>query len=222
MSPTFDVRSRALPATVRRPARRPVRRPARRPAWAPPLLLVLLAAILAACGPAAPAGSFAATGPCDGSGRAAGTYKDLEALLPTGYQGEAPDSMDSGRSCTTDALGVLADRGVSDMRYAGTTWDLGMGRGLTVAVFEGDAVTPEAMIAFYEEGARKARRTERLATSDTTVAGRPARRLDVLWGSSAQSIVAWPDAQGARTFVLLAADLGDAAVLEALERLGDR
>lgn len=213
MSPTTRIRPRALGASADHRAARPH-------AWAVALLLLALA--VAGCGSEAPAASFAATGACAGSGRAPGTYPELETLLATEYEGEAPDSTDSGRSCTPDALGVLADRGVTDMRYAGTTWDLGTGRALTLAVFEGDGVTPEALIAFYEEGARKARRTERLATSDATVAGRPARRLDVLWAASAQSIVAWPDAAGTRTFVLLAADLGDTAVLEALERFGDR
>ena len=36
------------------------------------------------------------------------------------------------------------------------------------------------MLEFYETGARGARRTEKLVTSDTTVGGEPARRLDVL------------------------------------------
>ena len=209
MLPPTRLRFRALHALVLRLARTAA-------------LAVRLVAFVAACGSAAPAVSFAPSGPCDGSGRAAGTYPELEALLPAEYEGAAPDGTDSGRSCTSDVLGVLADRGVTDMRFAGTTWDLGTGRALTLAVFEGDGVTPEAMIAFYENGARKGRRTERLATRDTTVAGRPARRLDVLWASSAQSIVAWPDASGERTLVLLAADLGDTAVLDALTQFGDR
>lgn len=184
-----------------------------------PLLLVVAAALVA-CGPA-PAPSFSATGPCDGDGRAPATFPDLEALLPRVYEREAPDTVDSGRTCTREGLSTLADAGVTDMRFAGATWDLGSGRGLTFAVFEGDRVTPDAMVDFYRAGAEAARRTERWTTSEMTVAGRPASRLDVLWSQSAQTIVAWPSEDGERVNVLLAADLGDAKVAEALEQYGN-
>jgi hypothetical protein len=184
------------------------------------LLLVALALAVAACGPA-PAPSFSAEGPCDGDGRVAGTYPALEALLPTAYEGRTPDTIDSGRTCTAEGLDVLADAGVTDLRFAGANWDLGGGRGLTFAVFQGDGVTVDAMISFYEDGARGARRTEDLTTTETTVAGRPARRLDVLWGQTGQSIVAWPSEDGERVNVLLAADIGDTAVEEALALFGN-
>ena len=70
------------------------------------------------------------------------------------------------------------------------------------------------MLDFYEAGARSARHTEKLATSETTVGGRPAQRLDVLGSDgTGQTVVAWPAASAAdRVWVLLAADLGDAKV----------
>lgn len=195
--------------------------PMRRTAAVLALLPVLVAALLAGCG-AAPPPSFSADGPCDGDGRLAGTYPDLEALLPDAYEGEAPDLVDSGRTCTTAGLSTLAAAGVADLRFAGAIWDLGGGRGLTVAVFTGDNVTADAMIEFYETGARNARRTERLETSDATVGGRPARRLDVSWSQTGQTVVAWPSADGRRVNVLLASDLGDARVAAALQTFGSR
>lgn len=207
--------------TSLRPGRRPAAPDRPRPAAVAILLLVLAAALLAGCG-AAPPPSFAAEGPCDGDGRLAGTYPELEALLPHAYEGEAPDLVDSGRTCTAAGLSTLAGAGVTDLRFAGAVWDLGGGRGLTVAVFSGANLTPDAMIEFYEEGARNARRTERLEVSDTTVGGRPARRLDVSWSQTAQTVVAWPSADGRRVNVLLAADLGDTRVAAALETFGSR
>ena len=182
---------------------------------------MLVGLLAAGCG-AAPPSSFSPEGPCDGDGRAPGTYPTLEALLPDAYEGEAPDVVDSGRTCTTAGLATLAEAGVTDLRFAGATWDLGGGRGLTLAVFDGEGVTTDAMIEFYETGARDARRTERVEVSDTTVAGRQARRIDVVWSQTGQTIVAWPSADGERINVLLAADIGDARVAEILETYGAR
>lgn len=185
------------------------------------LFLALAATVAVACG-AAPPPSFSPEGPCDGDGRAPGTYPALEALLPDAYEGEAPDALDSGRTCTTAGLATLAAAGVTDLRFAGATWDLGGGRGLTLAVFDGEGLTVDAMIEFYETGARDARRTERVEVSETTVAGREAGRIDVVWSQTGQTIVAWPSSDGERVNVLLAADVGDARVAEILETYGTR
>jgi hypothetical protein len=186
-------------------------------------LFVVLALTLAACaGAGTPDVSFDPSTACASAtdeGHFAGAYPELEALLPSSYEQAAPTSVDSGRSCTPETLGTLRERGFPEVHFAGATWDLGNGRGLTVAVFEAPELVPERMIEFYEAGARAARRTDDLERSDTTVAGQPAKRLDVLYGDSAQTIVAWPSTDGAgRVKVLLAADLGDTKVAELLDR----
>ena len=57
--------------------------------------------------------------------------------------------------------------------------------------------------------------------SDTTVGGTDAKRLDVLGSDgTGQTIVTWPADEPGRVNVLLAADVGDARVAEALEALG--
>jgi hypothetical protein len=188
-----------------------------------PLFALLAAAVLVtACGgTAVPVVSFDPASPCTTDGRVPGAYPDLEARLPADYEGQPPANVDSGRSCTAAALGTLAEDGVAELRFAGATWDLGGTTGLTFAVFEAPGLEPGDMIRFYEAGARLARRTEKLATSDTTVGGRPARRLDVLGSDgTGQTIVAWPAEEPGRVHVLLAADLGDAKVAQALETLG--
>ena len=197
------------------------RPPSRRAAARRPLLalVTLIAALLvAACGAATPVASFDPASACTTDGRYPGAYPDLEALLPTTYEDKAPATVDSGRNCTPMALGILADSGVKGVRFAGATWPLGGTTGLTVAVFEGEGLDASNLLAFYEDGARKARRTEKLQVSDTTVGGAPAKRLDVLGSDgTGQTIVTWPGAEAGRVNVLLAADLGDARVAQALE-----
>ena len=180
-----------------------------------------LAVTVAACGRETPVASFDPASACETDGRFAGAYPELEALLPTAFEGKAPETVDSGRSCTDQALGTLAGAGVDGLRFAGATWALGGTSGVTVAVFEGDGLDAARLLTFYEDGARTARRTEKLQVSDTTVGATHAKRLDVLGSDgTGQTIVTWPGDEPGRVNVLLAADVGDARVAEALEALG--
>lgn len=180
--------------------------------------LLVIGVIAAACSAASiPLVSFDPASACTTDGRQPGAYPDLEALLPKTYEGKGPVNVDSGRNCTATALGTLAEAGVTGVRFAGATWDLGGATALTKAVFDGDGLTPSAMIDFYNAGAQANSKTEKLAVSDITVAGSAGRRLDVLQSDgTGQTIVAWPAAQPGLVHVLLAADIGDANVLEAL------
>jgi hypothetical protein len=181
----------------------------------------LIAVVVAACGSSIPVVSFDPTSPCTTDGRQPGAYPDLEARLPTQYEGQPPDNVDSGRSCTEGALGALAGLGISSVHFAGATWELAGGTALTVAVFEADGLTPGAMIDFYQAGASGNSKVEKIATSELTVAGRPGSRLDVLQSDgTGQTIVAWPASEPGRVMVLLASDLGDANVLKALDTFG--
>lgn len=185
------------------------------------LLAALLGAVFAACGGASfPIVSFDPATACTTDGRMAGAYPDLESRLPTSFQDRAPVNVDSGRSCSTDALGSLAVRGIDELRFAGATWDLDGGAAVTIAVFEAAGLTPVQMIEFYEASARANRKTEKLVTADATVGGLAGRRLDVLQSDgTGQTIVAWPTNEPDLVNVLLAADLGDTKVLEALDEL---
>jgi len=185
---------------------------------------VLTIVVLAACGgPTAPLVSFNPTGACTTDGQQPGAYPELEALLPTAYEGQAPTSVDSGRTCTPEALGTLAAAGVTELRFAGATWEAGGTKGWTLAAFTADGLTPAVMRDFYETGARAARRSEKVAISDATVAGTPAKRLDVLMSDgTGQTVVAWQPADDGPVWVLLAADVGDTRVVSLLEAFGSR
>ncbi len=193
----------------------------RRPAAAL-ALLVALAFVTSACGTSRNlVASFDPASACTTNGRMAGAYPDLEALLPASYDGKPPASVDSGRSCTADALGTLATHGITSARFAGATWSLGASTGLTLAIFDGTGLDAATMLEFYETPARSASHTDTLKDSDTTVGGRPAKRLDVLNNDgTGQTIVTWPSSTPGRVLVLLASDLGDARVAAALKTFG--
>ncbi len=187
-----------------------------------PLLALVAAILVAGCaGSKIPIATFDPSTPCTTDGRQPGAYPDLEAVLPKAYEGQPPVSVDSGRNCTTGALGTLADAGITGVRFAGATWDLGGTTALTVAVFEAGGLDASEMLAFYRDGATQNSKTEKLATSELTVGGAAAHRLDVLQSDgTGQTVVTWPATEPGRVHVLLAADLGDARVLEALAAFG--
>ena len=65
----------------------------------------------------------------------AGAYPDLEALIPTSYEGRAPDTLDSGRNCTPKPRRACATAGIDEVRFAGGTWGFGGERAAALAVF---------------------------------------------------------------------------------------
>lgn len=167
----------------------------RRPAPARFVVGVLALAVAAAgCGGAAT--TFDPSGACVADGRASGAYPELEARLPMALDGEAPSAVDSGRNCSERALGSLVSHGLDEIRFAGATWDLGAGQGVSSVVFvAAGRDLPAAWIAeFYEIGARTAKRTDNIETSRPTFEGAGETwRLDTLNGLSLQSVVTWQD-----------------------------
>ena len=154
------------------------------------LALVPIALLLAAC--SAP---FDPSGPCTNDGSAQGAYPDLEAQVPRAFRGTAPGSVDSGRSCTAEGLGTLQSHGISELRFAGSTWTIGNDSGLSLAMFRSEGSMPltrDWLIEFYETGAKAGKNVESVETTDYQIdPGVLGRRLDVLNGESFQSVVVW-------------------------------
>lgn len=183
--------------------------------------------VLAACGSAGtPVVSFDPASPCTTDGQQPGAYPELEALLPGTWKDRQPTSLDSGRMCTTAALGTLATHGIAELRFAGSTWQIEGPSGFTFAVFEADGLDAGRVVEFYESGSRSAGVGGEFRTSDITIAGEPAIRLDVegVDGSS-QTVIAWPgpDASAggrSRVYALLIAGMGDSQVAELLDTFG--
>jgi hypothetical protein len=161
---------------------------------------VLLAAVVSGCGSSA----FDPSSPCSADAKAPGDYPALEALVPRQFDDRPPDRVDSGRNCTPTALGSLVAHSVAELRFAGATWDLGSGGGVTLAILEADPLDAAWVAEFYQAGARTARNTESVdRTTMTLPDGRYATRIDTLNGESYQTVVVWPD--GARVRVALIA-----------------
>lgn len=156
-----------------------------------------------------PAASFDPSGPCTADGSAAGAYPDLEARIPATYEGRGPDQLDSGRNCTAENLGSLADAGIEELRFAGGTWDFGGNRAAALVVFTAPGLTADAIADFYEASAAGANRTRITGTSEPTLAGEPTRRLDTTTGSRIQTVVVWPAADPDSVNVVITNDLPD-------------
>ena len=182
-----------------------------------PLLLIL---IVSAC--STPAASFDPTGACSGDGSAPGAYPELEALVPTTYRSAPPELLDSGRNCTTPSLGTLAALGLTDVRFAGGTWTFGAERAAVLAVFSAPGLTADAMADFYADSARTANRTQVIAATKPTLAGRPGRRLDTKTGTRLQTVIVWPAATPDRVNVVITNDLPDARIADAVDAFAGR
>ncbi|MDO8483340.1 MAG: hypothetical protein Q7S35_00155 [Candidatus Limnocylindrales bacterium] len=185
------------------------------------VLLFVITLALAACSETA-VPSFDPTGACTADGSAPGAYPDLEARIPTSYRDGAPETLDSGRNCSGPSLGSLADLGFTEIRFGGGRWGFGAERWAVLAVFTAPGLDAHEIADFYAASARAASRTEILAESRPTVGGRPGRRLDTKTGERLQTVVVWPASEPDLVNVVVANDLPEARIADAITAFGDR
>jgi hypothetical protein len=179
------------------------------------LLALLLSAAVAACGGEASA-SFDPTGPCATDGTMAGAYPELEARIPTTYEDQAPATLDSGRNCSDENLGSLKDEGITEVRYAGGTWDFGGNRAAALAIFTAPGLTPDMVFDFYRTSAEAANRTTITGESTPTLAGHDVQRLDSKTGERIQTVVVWASDAADIVNVVLTNDLPDPKIESAV------
>jgi hypothetical protein len=164
---------------------------------------VAIAVVVAACGQ-----GFDPTGPCTTDGAVTGAYPDLEAAVPKMFRGVPPKQLDSGRTCTSAGLATLTGHGVTELRFAGGTWETGTDSGVSLAVFTaqgGRPLDPAWLAEFYEAGAREGKNVTSVEPSDASIGGGvTGRRIDVLNGESFQTVVVW--SRDGRVTVALVAD----------------
>lgn len=184
----------------------------RRSRATPGLVLVALALVLGACGSSGGSAAPVGTG-CQGDVKAPGTFKSLEALLPAQLAGRGPDLVDSGANCTAAALGTYATHGISELRFAGATWDGSNGDGTVIALMSTATPSQPALQTawveeFYSAGAQNASHTENITTTRPSLPGAGVVfRLETLNNLSLQTIVVWPD--GADVWVVIVATTVD-------------
>jgi hypothetical protein len=184
-------------------------------------LALAVALLVVGCGAGA-LSSFDPAGACVVDGRAAGAYPDLEALVPTRYQGVSPETLDSGRNCTAGNLGSLASHGIPEVRFAGGTWTFGAERAAVLAVFRATGLTADALATFYGESAQTASRTSIVGSTAPVIDGRPGHRLDTTTGERTQTVVVWPAAERDVVNVVITNDLPDARIQDAIDAFGGR
>lgn len=182
--------------------------------------LFVAAAILAIGACAAPAASFDPTGPCTGDGSAPGAYPDLEARVPTTYEDQPPETLDSGRNCSVENLGSLAATGITEVRFAGGNWSFGGNRAAALVVFSSPGLTADAIADFYLESARASNRTQITGESRPTLAGESTRRMDSKTGERIQTVVVWPSSDTDIVNVVITNDLPDPKIESAVAAFG--
>ena len=182
------------------------------------VLAALLSAgsILAACS-GSPYTSFDPSGPCAVNGRYPGAYPGLEAQVPTTFLGRGPDQLDSGRNCTAAELGTLAGHGLTEVRYAGGTWNTSANSGVTLAVFTGQGLTAEWLGEWYESSARAASNTRQIDPTRPMIDGRQGYRLDTVNDESNQTVVTWPSMTPDVVYVVVTADTSAADIESAIK-----
>ncbi len=185
------------------------------------LLALTLTALSGACSDASTV-PFDPTGPCTADGSAPGSYPDLEARIPTLYEGRGPDTLDSGRHCSAENLGFLAEAGITEVRFAGGTWDLGGYRAAALVVFQAAGLEPEHLALFYAESAKTSNRTQVTGESTPMLAGRPGHRLDTTTADRTQTVVVWPSTAPDTVNVVITNDLPDPKIQAAVEAFGGR
>jgi hypothetical protein len=184
------------------------------------VLGVAMAVLLVGCtGAAGP--SFEPIGPCTVDGSAPGAYPDLEAMVPTAYEDRGPNRLDSGRNCSDENLGSLADEGIDEIRFAGGTWEFGSDIAAVLAVFAADALTVDALADWWESTARASSRTQILRSASAEVAGRTVRRLDTKTGQRIQSVLVWAGDAPGQVNVVLSHNLPDPKIEAAVAAFGD-
>jgi hypothetical protein len=164
-------------------------------------LLIALSTLTAGCSaPTSPA-----PGACVDT-RAPGTNPALEARLPARLADAPPSTVDSGANCSTDALTTLKAHGVTELDFAGATWDAGNGVATSIAVLALPGAAPLSVAwveEFYEIGARSGKKTDNIAVTRPTFPDVGAvYRLDALNDLSFQSVVVWPDGPIVRVVIV--------------------
>jgi hypothetical protein len=128
---------------------------------------------------------------------------------------------DSGRNCSDEALGTMAES-FDEVRFAGGTWSFGGERALVLAVFAAPGLDAEQVRRFYVASATDTPRIEILDESEVTVAARRGYRLDTKRVERLQTVVVWPAAEPDVVNVVITNDLPEARIQEAIETFGDR
>lgn len=184
------------------------------------LIVALVLMTLVGCTGAPAPASFDPTQACAGADeqRMAGAYPDLEATVPAQLSGATAGVRESGRYCSPNTLGTLADAGFGEVRFGAGTWDRGGGKAVSLVTLEADGLGSQAVFESYLAAAQKNSKVHDITPTQPTLGGQPGYRIDFINGdSSFQRILVWPGDRAGRVRVVLTADLVDADIQAAVD-----
>jgi hypothetical protein len=148
---------------------------------------------LIACGQSG--ASFDPSGRCVADVRLPGAFPELERIVPAKLGDAAASKVDSGRNCTSASLGTYGAHGISELRYAGATWDEGGGDATVIAIMATPASQPilqqDWVEEFYRAGALASTKTENVSATRPTMDGTTVYRLETLNDLSLQTLLVW-------------------------------
>jgi hypothetical protein len=183
-------------------------------------LLTLLLFAPVGCGSAAPSPAPDPAALCGGADeqRRAGFDADLEALLPTTFEGLAPTSLGSGRYCSRKTLGSLLDAGVTELHFAGATWpDEGDQTGIALVVYRAPGLTVDAVADSFASGAGAARGVNQVHAQAIEIGGTEGVFITAMAGDRPQIVVIRPQAMPGTVAVAIGSGTTKARVLAASE-----
>jgi hypothetical protein len=192
--------------------------------WVSVVTFTVAALAASGCAVTAQAPTLDAAAPCAGADeqRAPGLDPELEALIPPTIEGIAPSTLDSGRYCSAKALGLLAEDGFEQVRFAGATWPADDASGLAVVIYRAPGLTLDAMADTFARGADDARSVNQVHAQATEIAGRRAVRIDAAMRDDPQTVYLWLAATSDTVNVIIGSGVDQARLDAAVEAMGDR
>ena len=181
--------------------------------WRRATTFVAAVLLTAACagGVATPAAACADT-------RSPGADAELEALLPRELDGRAPETVDSGRFCSAEALGSLIPAGIAEVRFAGATWPED-DRGVSLVLYRAPNLDLDRMADAFATGAGVARRITNVTAHETTFAGGRAIRVNAVATDRALNVLLWSPRPPDLVAAALASGVGEQRLLAAAQAL---
>ena len=126
----------------------------------------------------------------------------------------------SGGTSSTASWVKTSTRFARRFRFgsAGAQFDTGDQTGYTLVVYRADGLTLTALSAAFEAGASVGRKTQDIRITEPLLRGRPSFHMVLLNGDHRQVVTLFQVSGEAEVRGILASDISDAAIQEALER----
>jgi hypothetical protein len=187
------------------------------------LLLGIAAGVLCAAAGvlcASCAGTPAAPGPSGCTDlQTPGVYPELERLVPASVGGTAVARLESGRSCSDQALGSLAKSGVRELQFAGAVARFSPqdSTGITLSVYRAPGLTIDLLADAFATGAGTSRSVSGVHAARTVIGGRPGIRIDAIAAGQAETVFVWPSGEPETFDAVIAIGAGEDEILAAVQ-----